>query len=113
MAASSAARRGPPPTTPVLTRSGGTGPAWYYRGPTSAAWSPEALRAVLRCRVVGADVGAASGLKCCFASLQKGYTALAIQSYTTAERLGVLGELRAHMGEFAPATGDAGGTGAD
>lgn len=78
-------------------------PSLVLSGPDVGGLVPEALRAVLRCRVVGADVGAASGLKCCFASLQKGYTALAIQSYTTAERLGVLGELRAHMGEFAPA----------
>ena len=39
----------------------------------------------------------------CFASLSKGYTALAIQSFTTAHRLGVLDELKTAMGETNPA----------
>lgn len=38
----------------------------------------------------------------CFASLSKGFTALAIQSYTTAQNLGVLDELNAELDGFAP-----------
>jgi hypothetical protein len=57
---------------------------------------------VLRGSVVSKDIGAASGLKCCFASLAKGYTALAVQSWTTAARLGVLDALRENMKEFNP-----------
>lgn len=47
-------------------------------------------------------IGAATGLKMCFASLTKGFTALAIQSFTTANNLGVIPELKAHMEEFNP-----------
>ncbi|RDL36773.1 6-phosphogluconate dehydrogenase C-terminal [Venustampulla echinocandica] len=47
------------------------------------------------------EIGIASGLKCCFASLAKGFTALCIQSFTTASNLGVLplllGELEQRM----------------
>lgn len=38
----------------------------------------------------------------CFASLSKGFTALAISSYTTAKNLGVLDELRSHLDGFNP-----------
>jgi hypothetical protein len=54
---------------------------------------------VLRSKHVADTVGTASGLKCCYASLSKGFTALAIQSWSTAARLGVLDELRAEMRE--------------
>ena len=47
-------------------------------------------------------IGAATGLKMCFASLTKGFTALAIQSFTTAYKLSVVAELKAHMEEFNP-----------
>ncbi|KAI0391150.1 6-phosphogluconate dehydrogenase C-terminal domain-like protein [Xylariaceae sp. FL0594] len=53
------------------------------------------LYATLNMRHISPTVGAASGLKMCFASLTKGFTALAIQSVTTAKQLGVLDELRA------------------
>lgn len=39
----------------------------------------------------------------CFASLSKGFTALAIQSFTTAYNLDVLDALKSHMAEFNPA----------
>lgn len=52
------------------------------------------LAEVLRITHIGDAVGAASGLKMCFAALSKGFTALAIQSYTTAHNLGVLEELK-------------------
>ncbi|TDZ73250.1 hypothetical protein CTRI78_v001406 [Colletotrichum trifolii] len=42
-------------------------------------------------------VGAASGLKMCFASLSKGFTAIATQAFTSAANLGVLGPLRAEL----------------
>lgn len=38
----------------------------------------------------------------CFASTSKGFTAIAIQSFTTAHQLGVLGELRREMGSRLP-----------
>ncbi|ETS87700.1 hypothetical protein PFICI_01528 [Pestalotiopsis fici W106-1] len=59
------------------------------------------LVSALNARHISDDIGAASGLKMCFASMTKGFTSIAIQSFTTAARLGVLDELR---GEMAPAT---------
>ncbi|EJT78604.1 hypothetical protein GGTG_03703 [Gaeumannomyces tritici R3-111a-1] len=61
------------------------------------------LESTLRARHISADVGAASGLKMCFASLSKGFSAIAVQTYTTAHRLGVLGDLEWALGELAPA----------
>ncbi|KAI0010985.1 6-phosphogluconate dehydrogenase [Xylariaceae sp. FL0662B] len=60
------------------------------------------LATALNVRHVAPEIGAASGLKMCFASLSKGFIALAVQSFTTAQRLGVLGELRREMGALAP-----------
>ncbi|KAH8675850.1 6-phosphogluconate dehydrogenase [Xylariales sp. PMI_506] len=54
-------------------------------------------------RHISAEIGAASGLKMCFASTTKGFTSIAIQSFTTAQRLGVLGELQHEMQTRLPA----------
>ncbi|KAI1133683.1 6-phosphogluconate dehydrogenase C-terminal domain-like protein [Nemania abortiva] len=62
-----------------------------------------ALAAVLNTRHVSDEVGVASGLKMCFASLTKGFTSLAIQSFTTAKRLGVLDELQRELQGLVPA----------
>jgi hypothetical protein len=48
------------------------------------------------------NVGVASGLKCCFASTTKGFTALCIQAFTTASNLGVLDLLKQEMGDRIP-----------
>jgi 3-hydroxyisobutyrate dehydrogenase-like beta-hydroxyacid dehydrogenase len=61
------------------------------------------LAEILNIKHINATIGAASGLKMCFASLSKGFTALAIQSFTTAHNFGVIPELKAHMQEFNPA----------
>ena len=61
------------------------------------------LAEILNIKHLNATIGAASGLKMCFASLSKGFTALAIQSFTTAYNLDVIPELKAHMAEFNPA----------
>ena len=57
----------------------------------------------LNVKFVNATIGAASGLKCCFASLSKGFTALAIQSFTTASNLNIVPELKSHLAEYNPA----------
>lgn len=57
----------------------------------------ESLPAALNMRHISPDIGAASGLKMCYASLTKGFTALAIQSFTTAQQLGVLDDLKQEM----------------
>ena len=51
---------------------------------------------------IGDETGKASGLKCCFAATSKGLIAIAIQSFTTAKRMGVLGELREMLGVHSP-----------
>ena len=55
---------------------------------------------------VADTIGPASGLKICFASTTKGLTAIAIQSFTTAHRLGVLDHLQDHLKECSPKTGE-------
>jgi hypothetical protein len=60
------------------------------------------LAEVLNVKHLDDKIGSATGLKMCFASLSKGFTALSIQAYTTAQRLGVLDELREHLDEFSP-----------
>ena len=42
----------------------------------------------------------------CFASTTKGLTAIAIQSFTTAHRLGVLDELQSHLKQYSPKIGE-------
>lgn len=80
-------------------------PSVVVSGPynLSAAHSPDPgphLAEVLNMKHVGDTIGPASGLKMCFASTTKGLTAIAIQSYTTAETLGVLPQLRDHLKHY-------------
>ncbi|PTB65313.1 6-phosphogluconate dehydrogenase C-terminal domain-like protein [Trichoderma citrinoviride] len=63
----------------------------------------ERLTSVLKLRTISPEIGAASGLKMCFASITKGFTALATQSFTTAHRLGVADELRRELRDMVPA----------
>ncbi|KAI0847583.1 6-phosphogluconate dehydrogenase C-terminal domain-like protein [Daldinia vernicosa] len=60
------------------------------------------LAATLNARHVSPEIGAASGLKMCFASFTKGFTSLAIQSFTTAHRLGVLSDLQGELQAVLP-----------
>ncbi|KAG8419854.1 hypothetical protein J3458_004687 [Metarhizium acridum] len=62
----------------------------------------EKLAKVLNFRSISPDIGAASGLKMCFAAMTKGFTALATQAFTTAHRLGVTDELKREMREIFP-----------
>lgn len=62
------------------------------------------LADVLNSNHIASEIGQASGLKMCFASLTKGMTALAIQSFTTAHRLGVVTELQNHLEHYSPKT---------
>ena len=92
---------GGPPAPPGPGSTAWRTPSVVLSGPRPAPHP--ALLALLGARHLagpaGALVGTASGLKCCYASLTKGFTALAVQSWTTAARLGVLPELRAEMAE--------------
>lgn len=60
------------------------------------------LSSVLNFRSISPNIGAASGLKMCFAAIAKGFTALVTQSFTTAHRLGVTEELKKEMSEIFP-----------
>ncbi|KAG8623914.1 hypothetical protein KVT40_008890 [Elsinoe batatas] len=64
----------------------------------------EALAKVLNSKHISEDVGTASGLKMCFASLTKGFQAIAIESFTTAHKLGVLSELQEQLKQTSSAT---------
>lgn len=74
-------------------------------GPHSLSSLPdgERLFKALNARSIGPDIGAASGLKMCFAAMAKGFTALATQSFATAHKLGVADELKKELTEIMPA----------
>lgn len=61
------------------------------------------LAKLLNVTHVSFDIGSASGLKCCFASMVKGLIALSIQSFSTAQSLGVYSELQRLLEHFQPA----------
>ncbi|KAF2264368.1 6-phosphogluconate dehydrogenase C-terminal domain-like protein [Lojkania enalia] len=64
------------------------------------------LAETLNSRYIGPKVGSASGLKCCFAALSKGMTALALQAFSTASALDVLPHLQTYLDEYNPKGGE-------
>ncbi len=91
---------GGPPAKSDSKPSGWSKPGIPLSGPRkleSAAKDGAHLAETLNTRYLGEEVGRASGLKCCFASLFKGFTALALQSFTTAAELGVLDDLKFYL----------------
>ncbi|KAH7125851.1 phosphogluconate dehydrogenase [Dactylonectria macrodidyma] len=70
-------------------------PSLVLSGPNKLPY-PD-LTLTLNMKHVSPKIGAASGLKMCFASMTKGFIALAIESFVTADSLGVLPELRREM----------------
>ncbi|KAK7189466.1 hypothetical protein DPSP01_001457 [Paraphaeosphaeria sporulosa] len=94
---------GPPSPTPDT--GGWKRPGIPMSGPHPLSDAPIAGRELadtLNTRYLNADIGTASGLKCTFAALSKGFTALALQSFTTAASLGVLPELQDYISEYNP-----------
>jgi len=89
--------------------------SWYrpsipLSGPENLASSSPGgsdLAAILNTSYVSPEIGSATGLKMCFAALSKGFTALAIESLTTAHNLGCLPELKRHLEDFSPGTAKA------
>ena len=75
-----------------------SGPHLLSNAPISGAH----LQETLNIKHISSEIGPASGLKCCFASTTKGFTALCIQSFTTAQSLGVLPNLLEEMGARLP-----------
>ncbi|MFH1568123.1 MAG: DUF1932 domain-containing protein [Gemmatimonadota bacterium] len=85
---------GPPPTRPGVTR-------FYASGQRAADFA--ALGAYgLDVRVLGSEIGQASGFKMCYAALTKGITALAIAQLVAAARLGLLDSLVAELRQSQP-----------
>jgi hypothetical protein len=91
---------------PSRTENGWTTPSVPVSGPHKVAEAQPSgrdLAGVLNMQHVNGTIGSATGLKMCFASLSKGFTALAIESFTTAHNLGVTKELTAHLEQYNPA----------
>lgn len=94
-----------------MTKFADDGHAWNrpsipVSGPVELRSNPLAgkeLTDLLRIRHIAPTIGPASGLKCCFATVSKGFTALAIQSFTSASNLGVLPELKGELERTLPA----------
>ncbi|KAH8586187.1 6-phosphogluconate dehydrogenase [Bisporella sp. PMI_857] len=59
---------------------------------------------ILNIHHLNKTVGAATGLKMCFAITTKGFVSLAIESFTTAHKLGILSDLQTYLGKYNPAT---------
>ncbi|KIM94102.1 hypothetical protein OIDMADRAFT_45897 [Oidiodendron maius Zn] len=63
-----------------------------------------ALAKVLNIHHLNDTIGAATGLKMCFAVTTKGFVSLAIQSFTTAYNLDVLDHLQHYLEKYNPST---------
>ncbi|KAK2628247.1 hypothetical protein QTJ16_002893 [Diplocarpon rosae] len=80
-------------------------PSISVSGPKPLSDSPisgQDLQDLLCIKHISSEIGPASGLKMCFATTTKGFTALCIQAFTTASQLGVLEELKTEMAELVP-----------
>ncbi|GAD98099.1 nitrogen assimilation transcription factor nirA [Paecilomyces variotii No. 5] len=73
-------------------------PSLIVSGPTELPY--QGLARILNIDHISSQIGAASGLKMCFGSTTKGFFALAIQSFVTADALGILPELRQYMQRY-------------
>jgi L-threonate 2-dehydrogenase len=87
---------GGPPTP------GTPGPRFYASGEHAAVFA-QLRECGLDIRVIGAEVGEASGLKLCYAALTKGLTALATELLVAGEVLGLSEPLRAELQASQPA----------
>jgi hypothetical protein len=77
-------------------------PTLLVSGPTQVP--DKSLSKTLNMNHVSDTIGAATGIKMCYATTTKGFVSLAIQSFTTAHQLGVLPELQSLMGQYNPST---------
>ncbi|MCS6932591.1 MAG: DUF1932 domain-containing protein [Acetobacteraceae bacterium] len=79
----------------------GAGPRIYASGPEVARFAALAAHG-LDIRVLGEGVGQASAVKCCYAALTKGFTALGTALMVAAERAGVAEALAAEFAASQP-----------
>ena len=77
-------------------KGGATSPRFYVSGQHNETFA-ELGRFKLDVRAVGPEIGQASALKMCFATVTKGLQALASQALTAADALGVAGHLEAEL----------------
>jgi 3-hydroxyisobutyrate dehydrogenase-like beta-hydroxyacid dehydrogenase len=84
---------GPPPRRP--------GTRFYASGPGASELAGLGELG-LDVRVIGSEIGQASGLKMCYAALTKGLQALGLELLVAAERLGLSEALRAEQRESVP-----------
>ncbi|KAL4925025.1 6-phosphogluconate dehydrogenase [Aspergillus undulatus] len=103
---------GPPTPNPNPTSNSSepqdtwTEPSLVTSGPTCLPDTEvyNHLTETLNIEHISPTIGAASGTKLCFASMTKGFFALAIQSFVTAEKMGVASDLRRYMERHNSAT---------
>ncbi|KAI9849667.1 MAG: hypothetical protein M1837_002792 [Sclerophora amabilis] len=97
-----------PPKSNDATTGGWTCPSLVVSGSHKLEDAPggQHLAETLNVKHIAPTVSTASALKMCFASMTKGFLGIATQSFTTAHRLGVLVELREHLAEYSPKTGE-------
>ncbi|KAF7506629.1 hypothetical protein GJ744_011561 [Endocarpon pusillum] len=95
---------GPPPRRKPEHNKEWTLPSLVLSGPSlPTSLSPD-LRQILHVTHVSPQLGGASTLKSCFASLTKGLTALSILSFTTAQSASLLPHLTSHLEKYSPGT---------
>ncbi|KAI9724776.1 MAG: hypothetical protein M1812_000052 [Candelaria pacifica] len=96
---------GHPPKPKLKAEDGWNKPSIVVSGPhrlSDAGSSGSHLAEVLNVKHIAPTIGPGSGLKMCFASMNKGLTAIAIQAYTSAYQMGISDELRQHLAEYTP-----------
>ncbi|KAM7194744.1 putative 6-phosphogluconate dehydrogenase [Rhypophila sp. PSN 637] len=111
---------GGPPTPPTTTTSSSSSTSQTPEAKEEAEWTTpllptsgpfslshldptNTLPKILNNKHISDSIGQASALKMCFASLSKGYAAIAVQTVTTAYRLGVLDHLKDSLRQLSPA----------
>ncbi|GKT49805.1 uncharacterized protein ColSpa_09986 [Colletotrichum spaethianum] len=92
---------------PKFSVGSGVAGLWYVpsmpaSGPYPLGEACPELAETLNMRHISPEIGAASGLKMCFATVTKGFMGLGIKAFTTASKFGVVDELRKEMQEAAP-----------
>ncbi|KAL2838447.1 6-phosphogluconate dehydrogenase [Aspergillus pseudoustus] len=86
---------GGPPNPESDAPTGWSRPSIVVSGPTKLPYTH--LAQTLNIDHIAETIGPASGLKMCFASTTKGFTAIAIQTLVTADSMGVYPQLRHYL----------------
>ena len=94
----------PPPANEESNKNGASKPDWYcprmpMSGPHDLSALPHGseITDLLNLRKVSPAIGAASGLKMCFAAIAKGLTGIVTQSMSSAHSMGVMDDLKLEL----------------